>query len=128
MNIGKLQHLVTVLENTTGNFQLDTWGSNIIENGRIELNCNTVCCAIGWACFDEEFQAQGLKYGVIGSSIIPVYNDMDSWDAVCDFFEIEHFDALRLFSANEYPIDKRTKEDVIYRINAFIVSSEEIAA
>ena len=54
MNKERLKHLVTILQGVNpALFNLRDWVNN--------KECGTICCALGWAAQDPEFNKQGLK-------------------------------------------------------------------
>lgn len=140
MHIERLQLLVTLLkekleEQKTGKvvFSLSSWilprhhraGTNealaassqrpdILEHGF----CGTSACAVGYACLDERFNAQGL---VLGRFNDPCYRTSACWDAVERFFEIDGVASIHLFSEGTYPNHgSTTLPEVIERLEAFI--------
>lgn len=63
-DIARLEHLKAVLEGVRDkrqHFDMDHWSSTytLVENPDDPF-CGTSGCALGWACHDREFQAQGL--------------------------------------------------------------------
>ncbi|KGM36166.1 hypothetical protein [Inquilinus limosus] len=61
------------------------------------FNCGTVCCALGLAALDPEFQTAGLHLS--GGNVY--FENSNSYDAGAEFFEIPIDHAERIF----YPDD-----------------------
>ena len=89
-NIERLKHLSDILKNVKPeNFRLNIW------------HCGTAACAVGHACMDPVFNAQGLSlYRFIN---VPIYEDATGWGAVKEFFGLSWRKAHYLFDADEYP-------------------------
>lgn len=124
MNIERLQHLITVLEGIpTDNFDLSGWTQSSIPddaNQQELIECGTVCCAVGWACLDPKFNAEGLTWDDWKDS--PEFGSDTSWDAVELFFGIRYAVAETMFSDESYAVDA-TPQDVIERIREVIESN-----
>lgn len=69
--------------------------------------CGTVACAIGHAPSVPEFKKSGLKLGVSGHVLQPVYKGLEGWDAVEKFFGIDSATAEALFLGTKYEEDQR---------------------
>ncbi len=105
MNIERLQHLITVLENVPAErFDLAEW------------QCGTTACAVGWAALDPVFNKQGLRLteGPYGNPR-PEYENDVNWPAVVGFFDLGYEDTIELFADYSYP-EGATAQDVIARI------------
>ena len=119
-------------------FDLGNWaGSNLIPwQGRDDLSCGTIACAIGWATTIPEFRAAGFclkKHSWLENQAEIHYQhngeDLKEFDAVAAFLDIDNRDAEYLFHPDEY-IDQYGDEleitglegieNVIYRIQEFI--------
>ena len=123
MNVPRLQHLLTVLENISPEkFDLENWTAH-------ETPCGTVACACGWAAMDLEFQEQGLYL----SAGIPALRVGDrrlaSWPAVEHCFGLTYQEAQYLFAdeaygghpaENSYVGSGTTTADVIARIRELL--------
>ncbi len=108
MNIERLQHLITILQNVKPEaFDLSAW------------HCGTVACAVGHACLDPVFNRQGLKLWDAGSGLIPCYADNIRWGAVHEFFDLTYNQAQHLFSDSAYR-GAATARYVIARIESLI--------
>lgn len=84
-------------------FDLDSWAA-VIEtdptkrvSGR-PVVCGFSACAVGHACFDEEFR----KLGWTWSGSQPRFNGRSGLEAAQLFFGITHYQARRLFLPEEY--------------------------
>ncbi len=112
MNIERLQHLITILQNVKPEtFDLSTW------------HCGTVACAVGHACLDPVFLRQGLSLTAVrGSHSLkrPNYGPMAGWEAVELFFGLDQCQAAHLFSISKYDSCSVTTQDVIKRIESLI--------
>jgi hypothetical protein len=138
MNKERLNMLANFLEHNADKigFNLANWGIKRGEevakypvpgDGIVEVECGTVCCAVGWACLIPAFNDQGffntLKYSV---HIAPAYRSGDlvfhGWKAICEFFDINHETADRLFLEGSYDW-KGTALDVATRIKDLTASA-----
>ena len=75
---------------------LYSWSNHKIGNQN--SLCGFTACAVGHACFDEEFRKLGWKWS--GSQ--PNFNNKLGWVAVEKFFEIDSYTAELLFKAQHY--------------------------
>lgn len=78
---------------TVPRFNLSIW------SGVLPGNCGFSACAVGHACLDPRFNAQGLalsgrEHWLSG---VPVFKGSQSWWAVEDFFDIQPTLAHELF-------------------------------
>lgn len=114
MNIARLQRLITILQSVPPEqFDLGIW------------KCGTTACAVGWACADPAFIAQGLRHF---PGVGPTYDKpgrepnefYTHWRAVEEFFGLSDVQAFRLFSSHSYAADRPVPQDVADRIAALI--------
>lgn len=66
-----------------------------------ENPCGTACCAVGWAARDRWHQKEGLTIEDETLSFFDTQRrrTVTSWCAVEAFYDIEHVQALKLFTA-----------------------------
>lgn len=83
---------------------LDTWVERVKTNAKGNT-CGFSACAVGHACFDEEFRKLGWSWN--GSS--PVFDGDDSWTGVINFFEIRSQTAKLLFVNENYSYTVRSR-------------------
>jgi hypothetical protein len=138
MNKERLNMLADFLEHNADKigFDLANWGIKRGEevakypvpgDGIVEVGCGTVCCAVGWACLIPVFNDQGF-FNVIPyvEHISPAYRSGDrifyGWDAIQEFFDINHETADRLFLESSYDHDA-TALDVAARIKDLTASA-----
>lgn len=118
MNRERLQQMVTMLRELPAThhigFDLETW------------HCGTSACAVGHACINPEFRAQGLDLYVNTKGVaIPQYANLTGWDAVEDFFDLGMGDCERLFAEWRYPNGNgTTPRQVADRIEYFLENRE----
>jgi hypothetical protein len=125
MNVERLKELTKLLSTIPEtNFNLSAWsrGENLKNIPQQQLiDCETVCCAVGWACSHPPFIEQGLHWDKCD---YPAYENSTSWSAVEAFFDIPTEVAEYLFLDDSYCTDDATPQDVIDRINDIIEDSE----
>lgn len=84
--------------------------------------CGTSACAVGLACLDPEFNAEGL---VLGGEF-PRFLHHVGWEAVNAFFGLTYQQSEHLFYIGAYPLSKQTGEvaarAVAARIMALVAS------
>lgn len=124
MDTQRLQHLITILENVPAEkFDLETWTQ--------DTPCGTVFCAIGWACMDQKFLAQGLCLSGSAPRLEVDGDVLSNWDAVEVFFELTADQAIHLFcdeaygggyddNYDAYTPSRATAADVIKRIRELL--------
>lgn len=122
MNIPRLQHLITILENVPADhFDLAAWA------------CGTTACACGWASQDPQFNAEGftlyrekLDYEDAWVAY-PIFvlggTKLEGFRAVHAFFDLDDETAddlflLRLYHERDIP--NPTPQDVINRIKEYL--------
>lgn len=124
MNKSRLTKLATLLGSVPDEkFNIQSWratehgsegGDEVNDEHLLDTSCGTCGCAIGWACAMPEFQAQGLVWTSTGPALRNaegVYR-AGGWNAVNEFFDIDHDESRNLFSANSYEDeDKWRSED-----------------
>jgi len=106
MNVKRLERLAKLLDQQTDScpikFNLASWGTY----KKIEDNiCGTAACAVGLACFNEDFNAEGLgfkNHWAGNGQIVPTFNGSNGWSAVSEFFGITKEAAAHLFHQNHY--------------------------
>ena len=69
-------------------------------------DCGFSACAIGYACLDKRFNDLGLKSSLMGL-MTPMYQGVQSWDALQEFFGIASDDLYFLFSIDEYQSSRK---------------------
>lgn len=87
-------------------------------------HCGTTSCAFGHAANILEFQEAGLFLAVIPgtrSMYEPCFQHATGYDAAAAFMGISCKEAINLFNPSSYEDDKRTRQDVIDRINKFLM-------
>jgi hypothetical protein len=94
-------------------FNLDSWivkrryrGNEELSlpvpgDGVVTTTCNTVCCAVGWACLIPAFKEQGLWYAAEDDNV-PVFNGNKGIRAISEFFGITLIEASWLFLPSNY--------------------------
>lgn len=90
-------------------FNLDSWASVTKYDetpGARKLVCGFSACAVGHACFDEEFRKLGWSWE--GSA--PKFNKSTGIEAAVEFFEITDRQARRLFMPDEYNYANKHRE------------------
>lgn len=99
MNVERLQHLALILRGVRAeNFNLDMW--------RVERDCGTVACAVGWAGQDKQFTKAGFTVTKVRP--LPSYRDprggerFYGWEAVEQFFGLHPVLALIVFTHTGY--------------------------
>ena len=81
------------------NFDLSSW---VEVHAPTNNTCGFTACAVGHACFDEEFRKLGLQF----EGNRPVFEGRDNWTAVHRFFDIYNTTASNLFSDSNYNASK----------------------
>lgn len=127
MNKERLQTLADFLKTPLPQekFDIESWrsGLNTTDRGLRAVSCNTVACAVGWACAIPEFKALGLKYKQGPWTGRPNFKGNDGWDAVTNFFDLRYSDCFYLFDADSYPnAYETTALEVVTRIEEFIAN------
>jgi hypothetical protein len=96
----------------------------------VRPDCGFAACAIGHACLDTRFNAQGLFIGSdgAGQSPAPFFEDKGrlhrSWAAVGRFFDLTPVQEDYLFDGDKYPYDKRDPAAVRQRIEQALAKKE----
>jgi hypothetical protein len=113
MDRQRLLRLAILLEDyrarTTPSFDLQSWGAFETRAGGFlwleQRSCNTAACAIGLACTSGMFADDGMSYQRDDDGrLTPLFHDLDGWDAVKAFFDLEHDQAVRLFAEHSYEV------------------------
>lgn len=108
--IGKESDYVVANDVAVAAFDLDSWACvietvpNTRVNGRAVV-CGFSACAVGHACFDEEFRKLGWSWN--GST--PRFGGVGGLEAAQLFFDITYHQAGRLFLPEEYNSTFRAK-------------------
>jgi hypothetical protein len=118
MNRERLQHLKAILErvdqaepdmDARPGFDMQTW------------HCGTSACALGHACLDPKFRAEGLH---LGDGALPMFEGAKGFVAGAEFFGISYRESKHLFGPTKYSIPTRSgpngkimPRDVIRRID-----------
>lgn len=140
MNVRRLERLIQILEDVAereDGFDLGSWANP----------CGTTACAVGWACFDAQFQAEGLRMmnmeskrglvhptletvrtaGYKDREVWPCFEGLEAWLAIMRFFDIRGGDAFKLFSPGNYTSRAcRNPRAVIARIRALLAEAAPI--
>lgn len=122
MNTVRLRQLIKLLKTIPDtNFSLDYWRSEDASKKSIgeELQCGTVCCAVGWACSYKPFNKAGLHYfeGSPRYKCEVTATNLTNWTAVETFFGLNNDTAVYLFSDYYYSTrNKTTPQQVVDRI------------
>ena len=108
--IGRETHKSVKNDVAVAAFDLDSWVSviEIDPNKRVAGNsvvCGFSACAVGHACFDEEFRKLGWSW----SGVEPRFGGRGGLHAAEKFFDITHHQAGRLFLPDEYGSITRKK-------------------
>jgi hypothetical protein len=106
MNVERLERLAKLLDQQTDScpirFDLSSWG----EYKKVEENiCGTAACAVGLACFSDDFKAEGLgtvDHWIGRGYFVPTFKQQEGWHAVADFFDIGLDQAAHLFHEDHY--------------------------
>ena len=140
MNKTRLLKLAAMLASVPDEkFNIESWrmdetgnenGEELEDAKLLDTGCGTCGCAIGWACAMPEFQAEGLTWALNGPGLLE--GDALSyggWDAVKEFFDLDHQQAQHLFSGSEYGEDRFdgpgvTPWDVSERIRKVVAGEE----
>lgn len=132
MNIKRLKQLAKLLKTIPdSNFNLDYWRSEDVSKKSIseELQCGTVCCAVGWACSYKPFNKAGLYYseGSPNYKCEVTSTNLTDWDAVETFFGLNRDTVVYLFSDYYYSTrNKTTPQQVVDRIEGLLESGKLI--
>lgn len=87
-----------------------------VEEDKFSLvtwDCGTTACAVGWACRMPEFQAEGLGIDFEEGYGLPTFHGYGGWQAVREFFQIDHETAALLFSEYSYDIYSPDEGDLV---------------
>ena len=88
-------------------FDLDSWATPIAHKPSATgtVVCGFSACAVGHACFDEEFRKLGWSWD--GSQ--PTFGGAEGIKAAARFFDISEYQSKRLFLPESYGYDTRVK-------------------
>ena len=136
MNKERLLKLSTLLASVPDEkFNIASWrmdehgeenGEKLGDESLLDTGCGTSGCAVGWACAMPEFQAEGLVWTAGGPGLLAGDAlSFSGWDAVKEFFDLDHPQAQHLFSGSEYEEDRFdgpgvTPGDVSERIRKWV--------
>lgn len=97
MNVSRLQRLINILDSTIGDddIQIDMriWRIHH-ESGR------TICCALGLAAIDLEFNKEGLRFDSRDEE--PCFKGFREYEAAEKFFDISAAESLWIFAPHSY--------------------------
>lgn len=132
MKTVRLKHLTKILRKIPQhNFDLSGWTDAQAPNLALPqedlIKCGTVCCAVGWACVDPDFNKQGLnweRHREFGLGV-PHFDGRTAWHAVNAFFGITNHQAEYLFHAESYTVTTSPKA-VVQRIYNLIRNNGQI--
>lgn len=93
--------------------------------------CGSVACAVGWSASDPWFTRRGFKLAKSGEPAAgfltahydthhPIFKGDDGFHAVAIFFGIDEGDTNLLFDKYSYRFGRRSRRDVIRRIEKFV--------
>jgi hypothetical protein len=114
MNRKRLTRLALILEDyhdrNAPRLDLQNWGTS--ENKRRgflwlgQRSRNKAACAVGLACASGVFADDGLSYEVDtkNSGLTPIFRDLEGWNAVKSFFDLDQVQAVRLFAEHSYEV------------------------
>lgn len=94
-----VESLVTAIDDKIAvhGLELSTWTSRK-NHGYASNGCGFTACAVGHACFDDQFRELGLKW----DNNKPKYEGYTNWSAVSKFFGISSETADLLFHDGSY--------------------------
>lgn len=115
MNVERLELMATMLrevqagtwtsDDTSGQypgprgaFNIGTWVKRTDDNNQ----CGFAACAVGHACLDARFNAQGLKLSSHRHAKFPEFNGFGDWHAVNRFFGLNDQESEHLFGGWSY--------------------------
>lgn len=109
---------ISLMPDTPINFDMTVWA------GPNPHSCGFAACALGHACLDPRFNAQGLALEHFGA---PIFNGAPNINAATNFFEIDYPTARYLFIPDTYPRVAPTimPADVIARIDILLETADE---
>jgi len=115
MNIERLERLAQILDG----YVKDSSGRKFDLGGgwatprtrrvgflwRKQIECGTTACAVGLACLSGQFAADGLCYLINDDGqLLPMYDEVNNWEAVEQFFGLSRKQAHRLFYEGSYAV------------------------
>lgn len=97
----------------------------------VRPDCGFSACAIGHACLDARFNAEGLfmRFGYSAlHGMAPAYQhdgeQLRSWDVVVAFFDLTQWQAYHLFDYDKYPAAQHTNPAAVrLRIEALLAAN-----
>jgi hypothetical protein len=113
MNCERLRRLAMLLDvyrdSSTPRFDLQSWGASKTQRGGFlwlrQHTCGTAACAVGLACGSGVFAEEGLTYSSDKKGgLTPMFGELEGWNAVKLFFDLEQDQAVRLFAEHSYAV------------------------
>ena len=136
MHVQRLEHLIQTLREVKvrdeaqghSHFYMGDWAN------KNTIDCETVCCALGWECTTPEAQAQGLflsvGYTEYGYGVGDIPKHHYGFSAGARYFDISLDASEMLFAPYHYTGDRHiaadiTIDQVIGRIECLLKHGEE---
>ena len=113
MNRERLKRLAMLLDDyrdkNMPRFDLQSWGTSETQRGGFLLlrqhTCGTAACAVGLACGSGVFSVEGLTYSSDkNGGLTPIFGELEGWNAVKSFFDVDQDQAVRLFAEHSYAV------------------------
>ncbi len=141
MNVERMTRLRDLLRADAANpkgvkFDLSSWAARAAAGNRHSqyyeivdgkpvaqptMSCDTFACALGLACLDPSFQAEGLRFTVEdqdsisgNSRMMPYFNGETHFEAGAEFFGISLEDSNYLFDPESYDGTPREAEGELF--------------
>ena len=135
MNCERLRRLAMLLDayrdSGMPRFDLQSWGASKTQRGGFlwlrQHTCGTAACAVGLACGSGVFAGEGLTYSSDESGgLTPMFGELEGWNAVKSFFDLEQDQAVRLFAEHSYDVTQgeAAAQAVAARIRETIASQD----
>jgi hypothetical protein len=113
MNRERLKRLAMLLDDyrdqNMPRFDLQNWGISETQRGGFlwlrQNTCGTAACAVGLACRSGVFSVEGLTYSSDkNGGLTPIFGELEGWNAVKSFFDVDQDQAVRLFAEHSYAV------------------------
>ena len=113
MNRERLKRLAMLLDDyrdkNMPRFDLQSWGISETQRGGFlwlrQHTCGTAACAVGLACGSGVFSGEGLTYSSDkNGGLTPIFGELEGWNAVKSFFDVDQEQAVRLFAEHSYAV------------------------